>query len=157
MKQIEFVHQRYWLRVFSFVPMLFLLAYIEYKLFLLFGGEINSIFFCAVSVLIMYAFVFLVFPKLSLLLVRHSFVKFTDESISFFIGGKEFTFDVEEIKTIEFNKIKIYRAKIGQMIVFFKDASKKKLVLYSEDLEDDAIQSSSLYSVYQLIKDLIHE
>lgn len=147
MNKIEFTYQRYWLRVFSFIPLLFLLAYID-----------NLIEIPAILFVIICFFVFVNFHRLSLLLVkRKGCVRYTEQSISFFAGCKKISFNVGDIRNIDFNEIKPYRAKIGQMIVSFKDDSKKKLVLYSEDLEDNAIQSSSLYSVYQSIKDLIHE
>ncbi len=146
MKQLNFVYQYHWIRIFLLLPMLLIIGYIDHLIdFLMISLTINFL-------------VFVNYPRLSLLVAkRKGCVKVIDQSVSFTIEKKDIVFNVGDIGNIEFIKIKMFSANVGKLVISFKDNSKKKLVLYSEDFYNGEIEWNSLYIVYQSIKDLIHE
>lgn len=125
---ISLKYQLYWVRVFSVLPCLFFLSWLEYKLF---GHFIHSSVFIAISICITFLFAFTVFPFLGKVFVKNGAIKIDGDMIHFFKGGNNvLSCNIRELDGVEIDQINLYGTSFDKMLI---TGNKIRLVYYSAD------------------------
>lgn len=125
----RFLYQRYWTRVFCLIPAFFALSMAEYKLY---GHLISTQAFLVLSVVIMFAFVYLVFRPIGKWFVREGAIVIEGDTISIIKNGKEILkTPAKSIKSVQIEKLEIYQSQFLKMTLSGEDVQQ---VFYSDEI-----------------------
>lgn len=155
MKKITFEYQRYWMRLFSFVPVVMLLPILEDWVLLILSIEVGKVGFLIISILIMLAFVFNTFKYTGWLFHRRGSAQINEKEMEIYMGGRVKKFELNKIRSVQCGKQKLYGIIIITLHVKYRSADNGKeriYCFYSEDLRNKKIRECSLWKVYHELK-----
>ncbi len=150
MNTYQFKCQRFWLRVFSAVPVILLLAYLEYIIFEALLGdskyfELSYLLFTGAATLILGQLLFRYTGKP---FVYSAQLTLDQNELSIRSGRRQFTVPTAEITLVDYQEIRIYAVKVGMLTVC---AGKRTCKLYSKDIVSRA-SSAEMRKAFAALK-----
>ena len=138
--------QNFVMRIYSFVPVVFILAYFEYLIL----NEILSIrTYFIVSIILMIIFACIYFKCSKKFVLRQLVYNVKQNGICIKINKNEILLDVLKIKNVEIKKIYMYGISVEKLTIRYNfDYKSRVLVFYSEDLIDGQIEGQGLREFY---------
>lgn len=138
--------QNFVMRIYSFVPMVFFLAYFEYLIL----NEILSIrAYFIMSIILMIIFACIYFKCSKKFFLRQLVYNVKQNGICIKINKNEILLDVLKIKNVEIKKIYMYGISVEKLTIRYNfDYKGRVLVFYSEDLIDGQIEGQGLREFY---------
>lgn len=150
---IPFKYQLYWTRAFSFIPVIFLLAWIEYELY---GRQIPVMLYLTLSILITFLFVLVFYRPLQKYFLREGKIEITENAVAIVARHKRRVFPISEISEVSVDRISMYGSTFDKMTI---TGNKVSIGLYSDEIRgEDARETDNDYSfldISEIISDRI--
>lgn len=139
-------YQNFSMRVFSFVPVIFLLACIEYEIL---NKILSDIGFFLVSTILMMFFVGIYFKCSDKMFLEEASYIIQGKGIHIIKRKKTIQLDFEQIQEIKIRKIDIYGVSVAKLTIDYDFNYKSRtLVFYSRDLINEPIEKQELWDFY---------
>ena len=153
MNTIKFKYHNLWCVTISLLPIIFILAKFEYDLVSLFFKNPNNIIFIFTSIIITFVFAYLSFGCTLKIFLKTGTAQITQNNIIFHFHNRKISINLNTIKSVEISDVNIYGVKMAKLKLQFTSYEKNRnIVLYSENLKKNQINSCDLYLLYTCIK-----
>lgn len=139
---LQFKYQKFWLRVFSLIPVWMVLSFLEYKFFSILRIAIKDWQFFSVSIIIMYLMCLSFFKYTGKCFTRNAV--FNVDSMEICLKKKHII-NLKNTQEVYIDKMEIYGVQIAVLSIKYKNRYRK---IYSEDLKHENIEESELWKVY---------
>lgn len=153
MNTIKFKYHNFWCGTISLVPIIFILAKLEFDLARYFFKQPNNIIFIFTSIIVTFVFAYLFFRCTIKIFLKTGTAQITHNNIIFDFHNRKISINLNTIKSVEINEINIYGVKMAKFkLQFARDEKNCNIVLYSNNLKNSKINNCDLYLLYKCIK-----
>lgn len=149
----QIVCQNFTMRVFSFVPVVFLLAYIEYQIL---NKLLSDKEYLLVSAILMLFFAMIYFKCSKELFLKKVSYDVQENAIRIKKDKNEILLEATEIQDIQIREVNMYGVAVVRLtICYYSNHKSRTLVFYSRDLEDGQIEEQDVWDFYNKLNKFI--
>lgn len=156
MGSIQFKYQNYWLRAFSQIPVILLLAKIEYDILMYLEIKLPGYLYWFISAVIMFVYIALIYKHTSVFFTKSGIFQFDSNKIIFKKHKREISIETDKLVNVSINQVSLYGAQFLKLEVNYMEHNKEKTYkIFSEDYSEKGQEAVGLSDVFYVIRDFL--